>query len=75
MVLLVPDPTTPSGPPFIVHIPDAGRLLNTTEPVAVVQVGSVIVPTVGAPGVTGAASMCTIMVGGESQVPLLTLNV
>ena len=37
---------------MIVHEPD-GRLFNTTLPVETVQVGWVIVPTVGAVGVGG----------------------
>ena len=39
-------------PGLIVHEPE-GKSLNTTLPVGTVQVGCVIVPTVGAEGVTG----------------------
>ena len=38
----------PPGVLVNVHVPDAGKLLKTTLPVATVQVGCVIVPTVGA---------------------------
>ena len=40
------------APGLIVQFP-AGKPLNTTLPVATVQVGCVIIPTVGAVGVTG----------------------
>ena len=56
MVLLAVDPVMVPG--FIVQLP-AGNPLNTTLPVAIVQVGCVIVPTVGAAGVAGCALMTT----------------
>ena len=48
MLLVLPN--IPPG--LIVQLPD-GRLFNTTLPVDTVQVGCVMVPTVGAAGVTG----------------------
>ena len=39
-------------PGFMVQLPE-GKPLKTTVPVATAQVGCVIVPTVGADGVTG----------------------
>ena len=48
----------------MVHVP-AGRLLNITLPVAILQVGWVIVPTVGAEGVDGCVLMTTSEVAGE----------
>ena len=47
MVVLVPVPVIDPG--LIVQVPD-GKPLNTTLPVDTVQVGCVIVPTVGAVG-------------------------
>jgi len=49
-VLLVPEPAIAPG--LIIQLP-VGRPFNTTLPVATVQVGCVIVPTVGAEGVIG----------------------
>lgn len=40
----------PPGERVIVHVPLDGNPLRTTLPVATVQVGLVIVPTVGAEG-------------------------
>jgi hypothetical protein len=51
MLVLVPVPETFPG--FNVHVPAAGKPLNTTLPVPTLQVGCVIVPTVGAVGVAG----------------------
>ena len=42
------------APGFMVQFPD-GKLVNTTDPVATVQLGWVIIPTVGACGVSGGA--------------------
>lgn len=50
MVVVAVTPVIPPG--FIVQLP-AGRPERTTLPVAVEQVGCVMVPAVGAPGVTG----------------------
>lgn len=50
MVLLVPVPAIAPG--LSVQFP-AGNPFKTTLPLATVQVGWVIVPTVGADGVTG----------------------
>jgi hypothetical protein len=51
-VKLVPVPVyvVPPGVLVIVQLPVAGRPLNTTLPVGVVQVGCVMVPTTGADG-------------------------
>ena len=56
IVVLIPVPAIPPG--LIVHVP-AGRLFNITLPVAIVQVGWLIVPTVGAEGVDGCVLMTT----------------
>ena len=56
IVVLVPVPVIDPG--LIVQLP-AGNPLNTTLPVAVEQVGCVIVPTVGADGVAGCAFTTT----------------
>ena len=45
----------------MVHVPVAGRPLNTTLPVgAVHEAGWVIVPIIGADGATGAALITTV---------------
>ena len=50
MVVVAPEPATLPG--LIVQLPE-GKALSTTLPVAVAQVGWVIVPTVGVVGVPG----------------------
>jgi len=50
IVLVDPDPEIAPG--LIVHVPD-GKLLNATLPVAIEQLGCVIVPTIGAEGIAG----------------------
>jgi hypothetical protein len=62
MVVLEPVPA--SDPGLIVQLP-AGKPFNTTLPVANAQVGCVIVPTVGAPGVEGCALMTALTDAGE----------
>ena len=57
IVVLVPVPVIEPG--LIVQVPDPGRPFNITLPVATTQVGCVIVPTEGAAGVAGCASMTT----------------
>ena len=55
-------PVIPPG--FIVQLP-AGNPFNTTDPVATVHVGWVMVPTVGAVGVTGGELITTSADAGE----------
>ena len=57
IVVLEVDPAIDPG--LIVQLP-VGKPLNTTLPVATAQVGCVIVPTVGAVGVTGCAPITTL---------------
>jgi len=58
MVVVVPVPVIPPG--LIVHVPDAGRPLNTTLPVGTEHdEGCVIVPAIGAVGAAGAICMIT----------------
>ena len=61
MVVEVPVPVVfvPPGLRVSVQVPVAGRPLSTTLPVATVQVGWVMVPTVGAEGVAGCALITT----------------
>ena len=54
MVVLDPEPDTLPG--LIVQLP-VGNPLNTRLPVALPQVGCVIVPTTGTNGVTGCGRM------------------
>jgi hypothetical protein len=63
-VLLMPVPAIAPG--FKVQFP-AGKLFKTTLPVAVVQVGCVIVPTVGASGVKGCAFIIVLADGIETH--------
>ena len=67
MVELVPEPVVvvPPGDLVKVHVPVAGNPFKTTLPVANVQVGCVIVPTVGAVGVAGCALITTLAEAGE----------
>jgi hypothetical protein len=53
--VLVPVPVVvdPPGLRVNVHVPLAGKPLNTTLPVDTAQVGLVIVPTAGADGAPG----------------------
>lgn len=72
--VVLPVVVTPPGFLVSVHEPD-GKPLNTTDPVATVQVGCVMVPTVGFAGVTGCAFICTLPDAGEIQPSaFVTLN-
>jgi len=71
MVLLEPDPVIAPG--FIVQVPE-GNPFNTTLPVARAQVGCVIVPIVGADGVTGCGLIITLADAAEAQ-PSVTVKV
>ena len=52
--MLVPEPdfVAPPGEAVMVHDPEAGRPLSATLPVLVAQVGCVIVPIIGAEGIS-----------------------
>ena len=52
------------APGLIVQLPE-GKPLNTTLPVSVEQVGCVMVPTIGATGVTGCAAITTLAEAAE----------
>ena len=54
-------------PGFNVHVPVAGKPFNTTLPIARLQVGWVMVPTVGAVGDDGCAVITTLAEDGETQ--------
>ena len=62
IVLVTPVPAVVIAPGilFKVQVPVAGKPLNITLPVATVHVGCVIVPTVGAVGVTGCVLIITL---------------
>ena len=66
-MVVVPVPLTAPG--FIVHVPVAGKPDNATLPVAVAQVGWVIVPTAGA---AGAALTVKVLVAVLTQPPMVT---
>ena len=58
------------------HVPDAGKPFNTTLPVAIAQVGWVMVPTIGAAGAEGWAVITTLAEAKETQPEELdTVNV
>lgn len=62
------------APGLITQFP-AGSPFNTIPPVATVQVGWVIVPAVGAEGVTGCALIITLVDGNEVQpTAFVTVN-
>jgi len=66
-VALVPVPVVVAPPGLLVkvHVPDDGKLFNTTLPVETVQVGCVTVPATGAAGVDGCVLITTLDVAGE----------
>jgi hypothetical protein len=70
MVVLGPEPVVVTAPGDLVNVqfPD-GKPLNTTLPVATLQVGWVTVPTVGAEGVAGCASITTFNDDEDIQPP------
>jgi len=63
----VPVDVTAPGVLVNVQLPVAGKPFNTTLPVAIAQVGWVIVPTVGAVGDDGCAVITTLAEAGETQ--------
>jgi hypothetical protein len=65
IVVVVPLPVMPPG--LMVQLPVAGRPFNTTDPVATLQVGWVMVPTVGAVGVAGWVLITMLADAGEIQ--------
>jgi len=68
IVVVVPVPVAvPLGEPVTVHVPDEGKPLKATLPVATVQLGCVSVPIVGAVGTVGAALITALPEAGEGQ--------
>ena len=61
IVVVVPAPVVviPPGVLVKVQVPDDGKPLNTRLPVETLHVGCVMIPTVGAVGVTGWALITT----------------
>jgi hypothetical protein len=64
IVLLTPVPAIAPG--LMVQFP-AGKLFKVTLPVATVQLGCTIVPTVGADGVKGCAFITILAVGDDTH--------
>jgi len=77
MVVLVPVPVVvvPPGDLVTVQVPEDGRPLNTTLPVATPHVGCVIVPTIGADGVSGWALIVTLVPDDVHPAELLAVTV
>ena len=73
MVLVAPVPVvvTPSGFRVSVHVPVAGKEVRATLPLAVAQLGCVMVPTTGLVGVVAKAVITTFADTGETQPPAL----
>ena len=69
IVALVPVPVLVTTPGVLVnvHVPVAGKPFRTALPVVRLQVGWVIVPTVGAVGVDGCKLMTMLADAGEMQ--------
>ena len=69
MVELMPVPVVivPPGVLVNVHVPEAGKPLKTTLPVAIAQVGWVIIPIVGVVGDNGWAVITTLTEAGDTQ--------
>ena len=66
----------PLGDAVMVHDPDAGRFDRSTLPVALAQVGCVMVPIVGLDGPDGIAFITTFDVAPEvHEKELETVNV
>lgn len=74
---MVVAPVPEIEPGLIVHVPVAGRPLNTTLPVGSVhEAGWVIVPTIGASGPAGASFITTSVEGRDihpASVKMLNL--
>ena len=66
----------PPGDLVNVQVPDEGNPLNATLPVAMAQLGCEIVPTIGAEGNGGIASITTLADEGDGHpVEVLTMKV
>ena len=77
-IVLIPLPVvvTLPGVRFIVQLPVDGSPLNSTLPVVAEHVVGVIVPTIGAAGVTGCGFMTTLPDEAEEQLfGMVTVNV
>ena len=68
----VPVDVTSPGVLVSVHVPVAGNPLNATLPVAVAQVGWVMVPTIGAEGVR--LTVATVVPGALVQPFTVTVT-
>ena len=75
VVVPVPVAVKPPGVAVTVHVPLAGKPLKDTSPVAITQVGCVILPITGIVGVNGCALITTFVVEVELHVPSFTMNV
>jgi hypothetical protein len=66
----LPVEVVPPGDLVSVHVPDEGKPLSTTLPVASAQEGWVIVPTTGAAGVEGWVLITMLPLETETQLEL-----
>ena len=75
-VVPVPVCVAPPGDAVIVQAPDDGKPLNATLPVAIVQEGCVIFPTIGAVGVAGCVLIAALPDAGDVHpAALVTVKV
>lgn len=70
-VIVVPGPlpvvTIPPGVRVNVHVPDVGKPLSCTLPLASEHLDGIIVPTKGGEGTGGGGLMTALFEGGEVQ--------
>ena len=71
VVFPVPEAAIPAGVLAIVHVPVAGKPLSTTLPVGRAHVGCVIVPIVGAAGVSFTVSVAAADVALSAPLQLV----
>lgn len=73
MVVLVPVPVVVTAPGVLVsvQVPDDGKLLSTTLPVATLHVGCAMLPTVEAVGVADCALITTLTEATDTHVEAL----
>jgi hypothetical protein len=72
-VVPVPVIVEPPGVAVTVQVPDAGSPLKATLPVAVVQVGWVMAPTIGAVGISFTVTVVGVLVAEQAPSDTVTV--